>query len=236
VKTPRIRSFLDAVAAAREISPEPRPRVLLADDHPLMLVGLRKLLEPACQVIGTVLDGRMLLAMAERERPDVVITDISMPGFDGIAATRRLRQTVPTARVIILSFHSESSWVRAAFEAGACGYLTKSSAPEEIERAVREVLQDRFYVCPQVARAAVVPAPERLESVPPPVAGETLTPREADIVRLVGAGLGNKEIASQLGVAVTTVRTHLSSVYDKLRPVSRVELALYASQSAGVSM
>jgi DNA-binding NarL/FixJ family response regulator len=196
-----------------------------------MLIGLKKLLEPACEVVGAVMDGRALLAVAARERPDVVITDISMPGLDGIASTRQLRETVPNARVIILSFHSESSWVRAAFEAGACGYLTKSSAPEEIEIAVREVLQNRFYVSPQVARAAVLSPPDST-----PDAGEALTPREIDIVRLVGAGLGNKEIASRLGVAVTTVRTHLSSVYDKLRPASRVELALYASHTASVAM
>ncbi len=200
---------------SRGTLPESRPRVLLADDHPLMLLGLKKLLESGCEVVGTVTDGRALLATAERERPDVVITDISMPGLDGIAATRRLQETVPGARVIVLSFHSEPSWVRAAFEAGAFGYLTKSSVSEEIEHAVREVLQGRFYVGPQVARAAVLPAfPVRPESAPPE-GGEILTPREADIVRLVGAGLGNKEIADRLGVAVTTVRTHLSSVFMK---------------------
>ncbi|HEX4961527.1 MAG TPA: response regulator transcription factor [Thermoanaerobaculia bacterium] len=211
---------------------ESRPRVLLADDHPLMLMGLKKLLEPACEVVGTVMDGRALLAAAERERPNLVITDISMPGIDGIAATRRLRELVPGLRVLILSFHSESSWVRSAFDAGACGYLVKSSAPEEIELAVREVLQDRFYVSPHVARAALLPVRESA----PQEAAEVLTPREVDIVRLVGAGLGNKEIASRLGVAVTTVRTHLSSVYDKLQPASRVELALYAAQTAGATM
>jgi DNA-binding NarL/FixJ family response regulator len=209
--------------------------VLIADDHPLMLVGLKKLLEPDCQVVGMVTNGRLLLQIAEQERPDLVITDISMPDLDGITATRRLGETVPGARVIILSFHSEPSWVRAAFEAGAFGYLTKSSPPEEIEHAICEVLQDRFYVCPQVARAAIVPTWITMESAPPE-AGEILTPREADIVRLVGVGLGNKEIANRLGVAVTTVRTHLSSVYDKLRPASRVELALYASQTGNASI
>jgi DNA-binding NarL/FixJ family response regulator len=232
VTYPRSRSFLDSATDSRRTSPASRPRVLLADDHPLMLLGLQKLLEPDCEVIGAVMDSRQLLATAERERPDLVITDISIPGLDGIAATRRLGKTVPGAKVIILSFHSEPSWVRAAFDAGACGYLTKSSAPEEIELAVREVLQDRFYVSPQVARAAIVHAPEGT----PPEAGEALTPREIDIVRLVGAGLGNKEIARRLGVAVTTVRTHLNSVYDKLRPANRVELALYAPQTSGVAI
>lgn len=231
----RSRSLLDSATELPKASLKVRPRVLLADDHPLMLLGLRKLLEPECEVVGVVTDGTALLAAAESERPDLIVTDISMPGLDGITATRRLREILPGVRVIVLSFHSEPSWVRAAFEAGAFGYLTKGSVPEEIEVAVREVLQDRFYVSPQVARAAVLPELVKVESASPE-AGEVLTPREADIVRLVGAGLGNKEIASRLGVAVTTVRTHLSSVYDKLRPASRVELALYAAQAAGAPM
>ncbi len=229
------RFSLEFVTDSGKMPYQSRPRVVLADDHPLLLMGLKKLLEPGCEVVGMVGDGRSLLVAAERQRPDLVITDISMPGVDGIAAARRLRRTVPEARVIILSFHSEPSRVRAAFKAGAYAYLTKSSGPEEIELAVREVLQDRFYVSPQVARAAILPEPEAAKVLQPESA-EPLTRREADVVRLVGVGLGNKEIADRLGVAVTTVRTHLSSVYDKLRPASRVELALYASQTAGASM
>ena len=109
------------------------------------------------------------------------------------------------------------------------GYLPKTSAPEEIERAVHEVLASRFYISPAVARAAVagaLPGESR-----PPARAEALTARQLDIVRLVAAGLGNREIAEQLGVAVTTVRTHLSSVYEKLRLESRVELALYVAQT-----
>ena len=188
-----------------------RPTVLLADDHPMMLAGLRKLLEPELEVVGTATDGLTLLAAAKRLRPDLVITDVSMPGLDGIEATRRLRTAVPGARVLILSIHAEPSCVRAAFEAGVCGYLTKTSAAEEVERAVREVLAGRFYVSPAVARAAVIPMACALLSLPP-AAGEALTRRETDILRLVAEGLGNQQIARQLGVAVTTVRTHLSSV------------------------
>jgi DNA-binding NarL/FixJ family response regulator len=216
-----------------------RPRVLLADDHPMMLEGLRKLLEPSCDVAGMVMDGHALLAAVERLRPDLVISDISMPDLDGLAATRRLRATHPGVRVLILSIHIEHSWVNAAFEAGASGYLTKTSAPEEIEHAVHEVLEGRFFVSSAVtqgvvaASVKVVPqAPRR----PPPETGETLTPRETDIVRLVGQGLGNKEIARRLGVSVTTVRTHLSKVYDKIGTASRVELAIFAAQTGGMVM
>jgi DNA-binding NarL/FixJ family response regulator len=211
-----------------------RPRVLLADDHPMMVAGLRRLLEPELEVVGTATDGQALLAAAEHLRPDLVVTDVEMPGLDGIEATRRLRRTAPSARVLILSIHAEPSFVRAAFAAGAWGYLTKTSAPEEIERAVREVLADRFYVSPSVARAAVAGVAHRPER-PPRADGETLTPRELDILRLVAEGLGNKQIARRLGVAVTTVRTHLNSLYEKLRLESRVELALFAAQSVAAA-
>jgi DNA-binding NarL/FixJ family response regulator len=227
--------------------------VLLADDHPMMLEGLKRLLEPRFEVIGAVADGRALLEIAQRRRPDLVIADLSMPGIDGIEATRRLHAAVPGVRVLILSIHTEPSWVRGAFEAGACGYLTKSAAPEEIERAAREVLGGRFYVSPAAARAALFPAsegddgfgrerrgetvskphPARLVRGAPPAPDQALTRRELEIVGLVGLGLGNREIARRLGVAVTTVRSHLASVYEKLGLSGRIELALYAAQ-AGV--
>jgi DNA-binding NarL/FixJ family response regulator len=205
----------------------------------MMLEGLRKLLSPDFEIVGTAMDGRALLEAAEIRRPDLVITDISMPVIDGIEATRRLRDLVPEARVLVLSIHTEPSWVRAAFDAGAYGYLTKSSAPEEIETAVREVLKGRFYLSPVVTQAVMGLAKEDTavrEEIPRPAAGEALTPRELDIVRLVGRGLGNKEIAHELGVSVTTVRTHLNKVYEKVRPVSRVELALYAAQTTEAVM
>lgn len=204
-------------------------RIVLADDHPMMLAGLRKLLEPGLEVVETVNDGLALLASAERWRPDLVITDVTMPGLDGIEVTRRLRAALPDVKVLILSIHAEPSRVRAAFEAGAWGYLPKTSAPEEIESAVHEVLASRFYISPSVARAAIagaLPGESR-----PPARAEALTARQLDIVRLVAEGLGNREIAEQLGVSVTTVRTHLNSVYEKLRLESRVELALYVAQT-----
>ena len=197
-----------------------------------MLAGLRSLLVPELEVVGTVTDGQDLLDAAEHLRPDLVITDVSMPGLDGIEATRLLQALLPEARVLILSIHAEPSCVRAAFEAGAWAYLTKSSAPEEIERAVREVLADRFYVSPAVARAAIGPAGPRER--PFEAEAEALTPRELEIFRLVAEGLGNRQIAGRLGMAVTTVRTHLNSVYAKLRVKTRVELALYAAHAGSM--
>lgn len=205
----------------------------------MMLGGLHRLLEPELKVVGTARDGLALVEMAIDLRPDLVITDLSMPGIDGLEATRRLCAAVPGARVLILSIHDEPSWVRAAFEAGACGYLAKTCVPEEIESAVRVVLDDRFYLSPTVARNTILPAargePVRAKGFErsPSAAGRTLTARELDILRLVGAGLGNKEIAGRLGMSVSTVRTHLNSVYEKLGLSGRVELALYASHLEG---
>lgn len=216
-----------------------RPRVLLADDHPMMLQGLSKLLEPDCEIVGVVMEGRGLVEAAKRLRPDLVIADISMPGIDGIEAARRLRAVFPDLLILILSIHTETSWVRAAFEAGASGYLTKTSAPDEIETAVRELLMGRFYVSPAVTRAMVGAAMQgagALREGRRPELREPFTHREHDVIRLVGVGLSNKEIARRLGVSVTTVRTHLNKVYDKLGTASRVELALFAAQTGAAVM
>lgn len=207
---------------------ERRTRVLLADDHPVTLAGLCKLLEPAFEVAGRVTDGLSLLAAAERLRPDLVIAGVEMPGLDGIEATRRLHSRLPGVKVLILSGHAKPSCVRAAFEAGARGYLPKTAVPEEIERAVQEVLADRSYISPVVVRSAISRAVRRLAGSPP----EWLTPCELRILRLTGRGLDNQEIACRLGVSVTAIRSHLNKIYDKLDPARRVELALLASQGA----
>ncbi|MEP7013604.1 MAG: response regulator transcription factor, partial [Acidobacteriota bacterium] len=124
--------------------------------------------------------------------------------------------------------------VQKAFEAGACGYLTKTATAEEMERAIYEVLAGRFYVSPEVARAAVLSAAYSRKSQPT-AAGETLTAREHDVLRLLAEGLSNDQIAQRLSVAVTTVRTHLGKLYGKLRLTRRVELALYAAQIGGTT-
>ena len=207
---------------------ERRSRILLADDHPMMLSALRRFFEPKLEVVAMATDGPALLEAAERLRPDLVIADVEMPGLDGIEVTRRLQATAPDVRVLILSIHDEPLSVQAAFNAGAWGYVPKTSVPEEIERAVHEVLAGRYYVSPSVARAAFARTAHPRE-IPPLPGNEVLTPREMEILRLVAEGLSNHQIAERLGVAVTTVRTHLSSVYEKLRLESRVELALYAA-------
>ncbi len=205
----------------------------------MMLEGLKEILDPDFEVVGTATDGRALLEVAVVRRPDLVLVDISMPEIHGIEATRRLRDLLPETRVLILSLHTEPEWVQAAFDAGAYGYLTKGSAPREIETAIREVLQGRFYLSPAVTQAFMGRAKEDTveRQYPPgsprPVTRDAFSPREIDIMRLLGRGLGNKEIARELQISVTTVRTHLNKIYGKMGPMSRVELALYARNHQG---
>jgi len=207
----------------------------------MMLEGLRRLLSPEFEIVGAVMDGHALLEAAKTQKPDLIIADISMPGIDGIEAVRRLRSLVPQTRLLILSFHTEPSWVRAAFDAGVHGYLAKTSIPREIETAVQEVLKGNFYVSPTLCHAILdrrgrEPEAVQRSEAPRFAASGALTPREVEIVRLVGKGLGNKGIADQLGLSVATVRSHLNNVYEKVGSVSRVELALYAAQSGETVM
>lgn len=204
-----------------------RHTLILADDHPMMLESLTRLLEPELEVIANARDGLRLVEAAAELRPDLVITDISMPGLDGIEATRRVLAASPTTRVMVLTFHPEPLWAHQAYAAGAAAYLVKTSAPEEIEAATRTVLRGGTYTSPSFA-----PAPPYAF---PPDGHDGLTPREQEVARSVGRGLGNREIAEALCVSVTTVRTHLKNIYTKLGRSSRVDVAVYAVQQLGVA-
>lgn len=203
---------------------EKRPRVLLADDHQLMAAGVRKLLESRYQVVAIVDDSRALVETATAQRPDVILADISMPGLDGLEATRRLRRSLPEVPVIILTMHDDAGHVRAAFEAGASGYLVKSSASLELFEAIEEVLAGRRYLTSAVAGKVM----GSLVSPEPAAPESPLTRREMEIAGLVARGLENSEIAARLCIAEVTVRTHFQRILRKLDLRNRVELARYA--------
>lgn len=232
--------------------PSSRPRILIADDHPMIVEALTGLLGPAMEIVGHARSGRQALELTRQLLPDLLILDIAMPELDGLAVARQLRRLGLGVPVLVLSFHLEESWVRGAFEAGAAGYLCKTSAPQEIQLAVAEVLAGRFWVSPAIAQRWLVEpplataptathppqsspkaAPKAAPMAAPkpigPPAAIGLTPREAEILSLLAENLGNKEIARRLGVSVTTVRTHLGSIYEKLEVDGRVGLALYAA-------
>lgn len=211
----------------------------------MLLEGLANLLEPDLRIVARVDDGEALLTAAARLRPDLVIADISMPRVDGLEATRRLSTLLPTTRTLILSFHGDPHQVRSAFAAGARAFLTKSASGNEIHQAIEEVLRGHYYVSPQVTHALVLTAeasgagaaaaatpPQNTPALAGTPEGDDLTQRELAVARLVGAGWSNHKIAEHLGIAVTTVRTHLSNIYTKLGHISRIELALLAARVA----
>jgi DNA-binding NarL/FixJ family response regulator len=201
-----------------------RPRVLLADDHTLLLDAFHKLLNEECDVIGTVSNGRELVAEAVEARPDVVVVDIAMPLLNGIDATRQLKQLVPATRVIILTMNEDADVAAEAFRAGASGYLLKRSAGSELIAAIREVMKRRSYVTPLVTEGLV----GSILHQPAPVPARELTMRQREILQLVAEGHSMKEIATILNITPRTVAFHKYRIMELLNMKTTAELIQFA--------
>ena len=203
-----------------------RPRVLLADDHTLVLEGLRKLLEPRCELVGTVEDGRALVEAAERLRPDVILLDISMPLLNGLEAARRIRTLVPESKLLFLTMHADPTYAKEAFRAGASGYLLKRSAASELTDAIAVVLSGRRYVTPLFSEEVLQPqGADALKLTPE---SGNLTPRQREVLQLVAEGYTRKEIASLLKISVKTVEFHKGRIMDRLGLRTASDLTKYA--------
>jgi DNA-binding NarL/FixJ family response regulator len=210
-----------------------RPRVLLADDHTLILAGLRSLLESDYDLVGTVEDGRALLDTAVQLKPDVIVVDISMPLLNGIEAARQLRKTVPQAKIIFLTMHADVAYVKEAFEAGASGYLVKRSAAAELVTAIHEVLKGHTYVTPLVTRDMLdsfLDPTDQLEKL-----RSRLTGRQREVLQLVAEGHSNKEIAAILNVSTKTVEFHKHNLMQSLGIRTTAELTQYAIRHGYIS-
>lgn len=203
-----------------------KTRVLIADDHAVVRQGLRTFLEVQddIEVVGEAADGEEAVALAQTLAPDVVVMDLVMPRVDGIEAIRRLRALDPQAKVIVLTSFADDEKVFAAVRAGAAGYLLKDVRPSELGEAIRTVSRGEALLHPAVAAKLMQ---EFAHDERPPPAG-VLTPRETDVLRLIARGRSNKEIALDLGVAEKTVKTHVSSILQKLHLDDRTQAALYA--------
>ena len=206
-------------------------KILIVDDHGVLRAGLRALLktDPNFQVVGEASDGIEALKLAQELAPDVVLSDISMPGLSGIEITRQLRETVPSTSVLILTVHEDKSLLREAIQAGASGYILKRAVESELIDAIRAVARGDLYVHPAMTRALLA------DSAPPAttstVAMEALSPRELDVLRLVAQGYTNRQIADTLHLSVRTVENHRANLMDKLHLRSRVELVRYATEN-----
>lgn len=203
-----------------------RPRVLLADDHLLVLEGFKKILEDHCEVVGTVEDGRALLDAATRLKPALVLLDISMPLLNGIDATRELKMLLPDVKVIVVTMHADPAYLNEAFKAGASGYLLKRSAGSELIQAVDSVLNGNFYVTPLLTKGLVNAA--LMGSAPPSIRQTALTPRQREVLQLVAEGKTIKEIAQLLNISPKTVEFHKTQIMDQLDLRTTAELTKYA--------
>src|SRR5581483_2512780 len=203
-------------------------RVLLADDHAVVRKGIRDFLEEdqTLRVIGEANDGEEALALIAAHAPDVAVFDIQMPRLNGLDATRRVKKEFPKVQVLILTAYDDDPYLFAALQAGANGYLLKTSSSEELLHAVHAVAEGETALSPAVAkklvrRAAGVSSSQQ-ESIEP------LTDRELDVLRLAGKGLGNKQIGATLNISDRTVQGHLVHIYAKLKVATRTEAVLFA--------
>jgi DNA-binding NarL/FixJ family response regulator len=204
-------------------------RVLLADDHRLFRDGLRTLLEqqPDLDVVGVVADGQAVLAQVGVCRPDVVLMDLSMPGLNGLEATRQLRDDHPGVAVIMLSMHADHRFVVEALRAGALGYVPKDCDIAELREAIRTVSRRQIYLSrslgDRIVRDYLALTGDRPDS-----AFSVLSAREREVLQLLAEGRSAKDIAGALGVSIKTVETHRKNVMDKLDIHSIAELTKYA--------
>jgi DNA-binding NarL/FixJ family response regulator len=203
-----------------------RPRILLADDHTLVLEGLQKILEDDFEVIDTVEDGRALIEAAQRLEPDVIVLDISMPLLNGLDAARKIKKNDQRCKIIFLTMHADPTYAKEAFQAGASAYLLKRSAAAELTQAIQAVLKDQFYVTPVIAKDLLLllcAEPERPLDTKSP-----LTPRQREVLQLVAEGKAVKEIANILNVSSKTVEFHKTQIMRELNLRSTPELTKYA--------
>ena len=208
-------------------------RIVLADDQPLLRLGFAMVLnsQPDLAVVGEASDGTEALRLAAQHRPDVVLTDIRMPGMDGIAACRRLVAELPECRVIILTTFGLDEYVFTALRAGASGFLLKDCPPEELLAGIRAVAVGDAVVAPRITRRLLDTVVHHLPELPdqqPNARLDRLTDREREVLTAVASGLTNAEIAGHLQLSEATVKTHVGRILHKLQLRDRVQIVIFA--------
>ena len=210
-----------------------RPRVLLADDHRLLREAFIKLLEPTCDVVGAVGDGRALLEAAPGLRPDIVVLDVSMPSLNGLDAARQLKRLMPAVKVIFLTVNEDPDLASEAFRAGASGFVLKASAASELLQAIQDVFEGRSYVTPLATQGMV----DHLLHQPESAKGaRELSPRQREVLQLLAEGRTMKEIGAILKIATRTVAFHKYSMMELLGIKSSAELVQFAIKKRIVSL
>lgn len=209
------------------MNPKAPIRVVLADDHTLLRQGLRRSLEEAGMVVvAEAADGDQAVALAGEHRPNVVLMDVSMPGMDGVEATKAIRSKQPDVDVVILTMHADHSVIEAAVRAGAAGYLVKDCTADDIVATIVAVASGDTSLSPGLA-SSILAETRRAEAASAAGSG-SLTPREHEVLTLIAQGLSTPDVAKKLFISTKTVRHHLSSIYDKLDSRDRTQAVLRA--------
>jgi DNA-binding NarL/FixJ family response regulator len=208
----------------------PEISILIADDHSIVRKGLRSTLEEESgfRVVAEAANGREAVRLVEQFAPDVAIVDIGMPQLNGIEATAQIQKASPSTRVVILSMHSDETYILRALTAGARGYLLKDTAENDVLAAVRAVLQGRSYFSPAIARTLLEDYVRFLRQRGLQDSYDLLTEREKEVLQLLAEGRSNKEVANVLGVGLSTIETHRMNLMQKLNLHSTAEIVLYA--------
>jgi DNA-binding NarL/FixJ family response regulator len=214
-----------------------KTRILLADDHKLMRSGLKALIEQQADltVVGEADDGRQAVALAASLKPDLLVMDIGMPSLNGIEAALQITQANPATAIVILSMHSDESYVLRSLKAGAKGYLLKDSAESDLIRAVHAVAGGKSFFSPAVSKVLLDDYVRKLQRSGAEDAYDLLTPREREILQLIAEGKSNKDVANLLNLSVYTVETHRSNIMEKLNLRGIPELILYAVRKGIIS-
>jgi two-component system response regulator NreC len=212
-------------------------RIVLADDHVVMRNGLKLLLErqPNFAVAGEAVNGREAVEICEKLKPDVLVLDIAMPNLNGIEAARQISTKLPHTAIVILSMHSDESYVLRALKAGARAYLLKDSAEADLINAIRAVSEGKAFFSPAISKMLVDDYVRRLEQRGVEDSYELLTTREREILQLLAEGKSNKEVAAMLNLSLYTVETHRGNILQKLNLHSVPELILYAVRKGVIS-
>jgi len=210
-----------------------RPRVLMADDHQMLIDALKGVLEPRCEVVGTVSDGRSLVEAADRLQPDIIVLDIAMPRLNGLDAARELKAKMPRVKIIFMTMHEDPYLVGEAFRAGGSAFLLKEAAASELTDAVDHVLRGCSYVTPSAAEGLSnlsLRPPKTRDHVPEP------TPRQRAVIQLLAEGRSMKEVATELKITSRTVAAHKYAVMELLQLKTNAELFQYALKHRIISI
>jgi DNA-binding NarL/FixJ family response regulator len=206
-------------------------RIVLADDHPIVLDGLRNLIraEPDLELVGEAASGLSALKIVREQRPDIAVLDISMPELNGIVLSRRLAGEMPALKLLVLTLHEDRAYLNQALEAGVRGYVLKRSAVENLVQAIRAVMVGGLYIDPAIVGRVFESKQVNKRLLARKGVAPALTDREADVLKMAALGFTNKEIASRLDVGVKSIETYKARGLEKLGLKTRAELVRYAS-------